>query len=106
MGRGSGIRIIAFWQTYEQSVAAFKEKPGLVADNSDCQIFFGVNKYETAERVSKMLGASTITITTGGESGGTNWTSGHDNTSSRQTSSGWSSNFSEQGAICFNRQRY
>lgn len=97
LGRGSGIRLMMIWQTYSQSLAAFKDKPGLVADNSDCQIYFGVNTIETAERINKMLGAQTITITTWNESGGTNCTSNHDNTSSSGSNTGWSFNYSEHG---------
>jgi type IV secretion system protein VirD4 len=44
--------------------AAFKGKPNLVADNSDVQIFFGVNTYPTADLVSKTLGTWTLAIET------------------------------------------
>jgi type IV secretion system protein VirD4 len=98
LGRGSGIRLFMLWQTYEQARAAFKDKPSLAGDNSDCQIMFGTNGYETAERVSKMLGQGTITISTGSENGSASWSSsepGGNNQSSRGWS--WGRNYSEKG---------
>jgi type IV secretory pathway TraG/TraD family ATPase VirD4 len=95
LGRGSGIRCFMFWQTYEQARAAFKDKPNLVGDNSDCQIFFGTNGFETAERESKMLGAATITVETASENGSTSWSSGSEHNNG-QSNRGWATNYAEQ----------
>jgi type IV secretion system protein VirD4 len=67
LGRGRGLRVWTFWQTVEQAQAAFKGKPNLVADNSDAQIYFGVNSYPTADLVSKSLGAWTMTVESANE---------------------------------------
>jgi type IV secretion system protein VirD4 len=96
LGRGSGIRLFMLWQTYEQAKAAFKDKPNLVGDNSDCQIFLGTNGFETAERESKMLGASTITVTSGTENGSETWSSGPNNNGT-QSNRSWGTAYSEKG---------
>ena len=75
IGRGSGIRLFMLWQTYEQAKAAFKDKPNLVGDNSDCQVFFGTNGLETAQRQSQMLGASTIVESSATENWSQTWAS-------------------------------
>jgi len=60
LGRGKGIRLMTFWQSIEQQQAAFKKIPNLVSDNSDCQVFFGVNSLNTAKLISEMLGSWTM----------------------------------------------
>jgi type IV secretion system protein VirD4 len=74
LGRGSGLRLMTFFQTVEQAQAAFKSKPNLVLDNSD-KVFFGVNSFPTADLVSKMLGNWTMPTSTFNEtaSGGSSY---------------------------------
>jgi type IV secretion system protein VirD4 len=62
LGRGAGVRLMTFWQSADQARVAFKDKPGLLFDNSATQIYFAAASYETAERVSKMLGDQTIVL--------------------------------------------
>lgn len=68
LGRGKGVRLYMFWQSVEQAQAAFRNTPNLVSDNSDAQIFFGVNSFTTAEHVSKLLGTWTMAISSANES--------------------------------------
>ncbi len=97
MGRGKGIRLYTFWQSAEQAQAAFKKTPNLVADNSDAQIYFGVNGYATAELVSKMLGNWTMLLETANvcDSGGKSSASGGMHGPTFQSSWSSSRNFSE-----------
>ena len=68
LGRGRGIRLYTLWQSAEQAQAAFKKTPNLVSDNSDAQIFFGVNSYPTADLVSRSLGNWTMVLESANES--------------------------------------
>jgi type IV secretion system protein VirD4 len=97
LGRGKGIRLYTFWQSAEQAQAAFKKTPNLVADNSDAQIYFGVNGYPTAELVSKMLGNWTMLLETANESdsGGRSSASGELHGPTYQSSWSSSRNYSE-----------
>jgi len=100
LGRGKGIRLFLFWQTIDQARAAFKDKPSLVMDNCDIQLFFAVNGYETAERVSRMLGDKTITVESANEGDSRSWQEcGTNNGGQFSQSSG--RNYSTQGRALF-----
>ncbi len=59
--RGHGVRVILLFQSVGQLHETFRGRASVVLDNCE-QIYFGLNGYETVERVSKMLGDSTITV--------------------------------------------
>ena len=59
--RHAGLRLWLFYQSCEQAKQAFRGKESIIFDNTDTQIFFGVNSLETAQKVSAMLGERTIT---------------------------------------------
>ena len=59
--RHAGLRLWLCYQSVEQAKHAFKGKESIVFDNTDTQIYFGVNSLETAQKVSAMLGEQTIT---------------------------------------------
>lgn len=59
--RSYGVRMTFFFQSIGQLHETFRGKESLLLDNTE-QIYFGVNSFETAERVSKMLGPATITV--------------------------------------------
>ncbi len=90
LGRGKNIRLYTFWQSIEQAQAAFKKTPNLVLDNSDAQIFFGVNSYATADLISKILGTWTMVTSKANESssGGRSYTFSATQGTTQQT--GWS----------------
>lgn len=92
LGRGRGVKLYLFWQSVEQAQAAFKDRPNLVSDNCDAQVFFAVNSYATADLVSKRLGAWTKVVETCNESdsGGKSFGSG---TMGPQSQRGWSQSF-------------
>jgi type IV secretory pathway TraG/TraD family ATPase VirD4 len=106
LGRGKGIKLYTFWQSVEQAQAAFKKTPNLVLDNSDAQIFFGVNSFPTADLVSKILGTWSMTITTGNQSdsGGTSYQTQPAITQGATKQYGWSQsiNFSEHQRLLLN----
>jgi type IV secretion system protein VirD4 len=95
-GRSAGVRLLLAYQSDSQVRAAFKEKPTLIYDNTDAQIYLAPNGYEMAERLSKMLGDQTIVVESAGENESTSrQTSGQGE--SGQTSTSWSRNWSEIG---------
>jgi len=59
--RSYGLKMAFFFQSLGQLSATFRGKEAVLLDNTE-QIYFGVNSYETAERVSKMLGDATIAV--------------------------------------------
>lgn len=69
--RSYGLRMAFFFQSTGQLQEMFRGKESVLLDNTE-QIYFGVNSYETAERVSKMLGSATIVIESGSENTSTN----------------------------------
>jgi type IV secretion system protein VirD4 len=73
LGRAKGIRLFTFWQTADQARRAFKDKEDLVFANSATQIWFAVNSYESAERLSKVLGDATLVIENYQKSDGSSW---------------------------------
>ncbi len=56
--RAAGIRLMLFYQSLGQLNECWREKQSVLLDNT-APIFFGVQSYETAERVSKMLDTET-----------------------------------------------
>lgn len=98
LGRGSGIRLFTFWQSVDQARAAFADKPGLLFDNSAAQIYFGAASYETAERISKMLGDATLVVESYATNEGLSYTRGSDWPHwPGQVSSGSNTNYAEIG---------
>jgi len=76
-GRSTGIRLLLAYQSDSQVRAAFEKKPTLIYDNTDVQLYVGgASGYETAERISKMLGDATITVESAGSNGSTTWQTG------------------------------
>lgn len=59
--RSYGVRMVFCFQSIGQLHETFKGKESVLLDNTE-QFYFGLNSYETAERVSKMLGSATITV--------------------------------------------
>lgn len=93
--RHAGLRLWLFYQSVEQAKQAFKGKESIIFDNTDTQIYFGVNSLETAQKVSAMLGEQTITNESHQDSTsrsssltGAQWT--------RQTQSGSNRSYAEQ----------
>jgi len=96
-GRSTGIRLLLAYQSDSQVRAAFEKKPTLIYDNTDVQLYVGgASGYETAERISKMLGDATITVESAGSNGSTTWQTGGTGDSRNQSQS-WSRNWSEHG---------
>lgn len=67
-GRSGGVRLMLAYQSDAQVTAAFREKPDLIYANCSTQIYLGANSYETAERLSKILGDQTIVLESAGTS--------------------------------------
>ena len=59
--------MILAYQSDSQIRAAFKDKPSLLYDNTDVQIYLGASSYETAERLSKSIGDRTQVLEQYGE---------------------------------------
>jgi type IV secretion system protein VirD4 len=55
-GRSAGVRLLLAYQSDSQISTAFRDKPSLIYDNCNVQIYLGASSYETAERLSKSLG--------------------------------------------------
>jgi type IV secretion system protein VirD4 len=68
--RSQNVRMIFLFQSIGQLHETFKGKEAVLLDNCE-QIYFAINNYETADRVSKMLGQQTIMTEDAGEN--TNW---------------------------------
>ncbi|HZV03673.1 MAG TPA: type IV secretory system conjugative DNA transfer family protein [Gemmataceae bacterium] len=70
--RSYGLRMAFFFQSIGQLHETFKGKEAVLLDNTE-QIYFGLQNYETCERVSKMLGAKTITTESANENSGSSY---------------------------------
>ncbi len=93
-GRSSGIRLLAAYQSDAQARTAFKDKPTLLYDNCNAQIFLGASSIESAERISKCLGSYTQTVLGYGGSSSRSW---NDGPGSHQRTAGDSRNYSQSG---------
>ena len=72
-GRSGGVRMCLIYQSAAQVEAAFKDKKTLVYDNCDVSIWLKPNSYETADRISKMLGNYTESVNSLGTNAGNSW---------------------------------
>lgn len=59
--RGYGVRLWFFFQSIAQITTCFGDKAPIFLDNIGTQQFFGVNRIESAEDISKRFGDATIT---------------------------------------------
>jgi type IV secretion system protein VirD4 len=76
-GRAAGCRILLAYQSDSQVRTAFKDKPTLIYDNCDTQIYMGgANSYETAERLSTSLGDWTQMVEGYSENTSRSWNEG------------------------------
>ena len=50
------------WQSVSQLKSVFKDREGVLMDNTDVQVYFGTQSFSTGELVSKMLGHESITV--------------------------------------------
>jgi type IV secretion system protein VirD4 len=102
-GRSAGVRLLLAYQSDSQVQTAFKDKPALLYDNCSTQIYLcPPSSYETAERISKMLGDYTQVVdnygTNAGSSRGSSSSYGGTNSSTQFSSnSGSSLNYQQQG---------
>ncbi|WP_020472424.1 type IV secretory system conjugative DNA transfer family protein [Zavarzinella formosa] len=64
--RGYGVRLLFLYQSLGQLKKCWPGEQDQTLLSNVTQIYFGINDYQTAEQVSKMLGESTITISSGG----------------------------------------
>jgi type IV secretion system protein VirD4 len=64
--RSYGLRMAFFFQSIGQLHEMFRGKESVLVDNTE-QIYFGVNSWETADRVSKQLGSATIVVESASE---------------------------------------
>ena len=98
-GRSAGVRLLLAYQSDSQIRAAFKDKPTLLYDNCDTQIYLGASSYETAERISKMCGDWTQVLSSYGENESRSYSPGglEGQRQGPQTSRGSSENWSLQG---------
>lgn len=95
--RGYGARMAFVFQSLTQLRSVFKDKEGVLLDNC-AQIYFGTQSYETAERVSKMLGDATIVVESANDNTSRSWTrNGHDGQTSGQSGTSSGRNWSEHG---------
>jgi type IV secretion system protein VirD4 len=94
-GRSAGIRMLLAYQSDSQVVTAFHNKPSLIYDNCNTQIYLGACSIESADRISKMLGSWTQQI----KSYGDNWNESRSDAreGGRSLSRGGSSNLAPQG---------
>jgi type IV secretion system protein VirD4 len=97
-GRSAGCRLLLAYQSDSQVRAAFKDKPTLIHDNCDTQLYLGgANGYEQAERLSKMIGDHTLTLESRGENSSYSYSSGHNGQGGGQSSRGHSTNHALHG---------
>jgi len=98
LGRGRGIKLFLLWQSVEQAQVAFKDRPNLVSDNCDAQVYFSVNSFPSAELISKRLGTWTMVTETANESQSSSKSSAS-GTQGPHFQNGWarSFNYSEHG---------
>jgi type IV secretion system protein VirD4 len=89
--------MILAYQSDSQIRAAFKDKPTLLYDNTDVQIYLGASSYETAERLSKSIGDWTQVVESYGENESRSSQSGGGSQQGGQTSRGSSVNYSVTG---------
>ncbi len=76
-GRSAGVRLLLAYQSDSQVTAAFPRKPTLLYDNCSSQIYLGAaSSYETAERLSKILGDWTQVVERYGENESWSWSGG------------------------------
>ncbi len=95
-GRSAGVRLLLAYQSDSQIRAAFKDKPTLLYDNTNVQIYLGAaSSYETAERLSKSLGDWTQVVEQYGENESQSWSG--ESYQAGQGSRGSSVNYSETG---------
>ncbi len=95
-GRSAGIRLLMAYQSDSQITTAFKGKPSLLYDNCSAQIYLGApSSYETAERLSKSLGAWTQVIEQYSENESHSWQAGSMSSEGGQASRGSSLSYSE-----------
>ena len=94
--RHAGLRLWLFYQSVEQAKHAFKGKESIIFDNTDTQIYFGVNSLETAQKVSAMLGEQTITNESYQESHSRSWSQGGGGGPQQQTQGGFNRSYAEQ----------
>jgi type IV secretion system protein VirD4 len=76
VGRSFGIKLAFFWQSISQLQQVFKDREAMILDNCDAQLFFRVNSFETADRLSKALGTYTETAQSYSENSGSSYTAG------------------------------
>jgi type IV secretion system protein VirD4 len=94
-GRSAGVRLLLAYQSDSQVQAAFANKKTLLYDNCSTQIYLGASSYETAERISKMLGERTQVVESYGENNGRSWQVGGMGSDGQNVSRGTNLNFSE-----------
>lgn len=60
LGAGVGIRPISIFQSFPQMAALGKDADTIIAASAATQIYFGVRDYETARKLSDMIGSQTL----------------------------------------------
>jgi type IV secretion system protein VirD4 len=94
--RGYGLKMCFIWQSLGQLKGVFRDRESILLDNTDVQIYFGTQSIETAERVSKMLGNSTITVESANEGDSRSWQPGPHGSGEPQTSRNYGYSYSEK----------
>ncbi len=92
IGRGYGINLQLYFQSYGQIAKCFPEGQERTLLSNATQIVFGINDNETAEYVSTRLGEETVVLDSGGTSIGYTHQSGSGPHSQASTSSSHTSN--------------
>jgi len=70
--RSYGLKMAFFFQSIGQLAETFPGRESVLLDNTE-QIYFGIQSFDTAEKVSKMLGTATNVLESANESESRSW---------------------------------
>jgi type IV secretion system protein VirD4 len=95
--RGYGVRLQFYLQSMDQLKKIFPDGRDQTLLSNVSQVFFGVNDLATAEYVSNRLGEGTIVVKSGGTGTGMSWQNSMKGESSSGSSSNASDNWAQHG---------
>lgn len=73
--RGMGLKLAFFFQSLGQLKQSFRDREAVLLDNTE-HVYFGTQSLETAEKISKQLGQTTIVVESANEGGSRSWSEG------------------------------
>lgn len=96
--RGYGIRLFFILQSFDQLKTCYGDNASVVLDNLGTMIAFNISSLDTAKTLSERMGDRTIKFTTRSNNRGSGTSTGSTSSGeSRNQSSGWGSNETQQG---------